>query len=446
MTVKKLNVWDILKETNANLTISDWLSVDKSATKDLLDGIKILRARKNKKTEIADGLINIAPIDDRNMMINRLDTGNSSLQFGSESTTTDASMSDNSESYSTSSSDITPFDDIENHEEMNPAHKSKSYVSYPYSIKHIMNSSPLKTMVSINDIMVEAIIDCGAATSVISASLCNRLNLKLTGDVVKISPFDSLEKKACNITMDVPITIGGFTRKEHCCVRNPDVVITKTFNMDPRLYKKEMSRDGRTVKVYPKEQEEYLILGNTFLNAYEMKIDMSNNILSFPIFGGVTDTEVQCYSAEVDTTLDVFSMDTDKTMNQVLYADELLEETKDPILKDGQLDLQDVPDFLKPLLKQYSHCFAEITGFGRVKGVSHKINLIPGAKPLRAQPYKMSWSESEDLDKEISRLLENDVIEPCLGKYTSPCFFIPKADGTNRLVIDYRRLNIAFAK
>lgn len=302
MAVNKLNVWDILKDTNANLAISGWLSADKYATKDLFD--------------------------DRNIMINSLDIRNSCLQFGSESsTTTDGCMSDDSKSYSISSSDITPFSEIANHEEMNPAHESKSYVSYPYSIKHILNSSPLKTMVlsSINDIMIEAIIDCGASASIISPSLCNRLNLKLTGDVAKISPFDSLEKKACNITMDVPIIIGGFTDKEHCYVRNPDVVITKTLNMNPRIYKKEMSRNGRTVKVYPKEQEEHLIFGNTSLiNAYEMKIDMSNNTLSFPMFGVVvTDAEVQCYSAEVNTTLDVLFIDTDKTMNQVTYAGEL---------------------------------------------------------------------------------------------------------------------------
>ena len=90
---------------------------------------------------------------------------------------------------SSSSSAITPFEEIGKYEELDPAYESKTYASYPYSINRILNSSPLKTMVSINGQMVEAIVDCGAATSVISASLCDRLNLKLTGDIVKVSPF-----------------------------------------------------------------------------------------------------------------------------------------------------------------------------------------------------------------------------------------------------------------
>ncbi|KAL7318700.1 hypothetical protein PS15m_012281 [Mucor circinelloides] len=450
VTVTKLNIWEVLKNTNANLTISDWLSVDKAATKDLLDGIKTLRSRKQTRTELAGGQINIAPMeiqdDTRNMLINRVDTGttaSSDLLFG-DSSDEEYTTEEDEESDTTTSSAITPFEEIGKYEELDPAYESKTYASYPYSINRILNSSPLKTMVSINGQMVEAIVDCGAATSVISASLCDRLNLKLTGDIVKVSPFDSVEKKACHITRDVPITIGGYTRKEHCCVRKPDIIITKKLNLDPRKYRKEMSKDGRTVNVYPRQQEEYLILGNTFLNAYEMRINMATNILSFPIFGGINEAQVQCYSSEINPhTLEILSLETDKTLNQVPYADELLETDKKEgvLLENGKLKLDKVPDYLKPLIEEYSHCFAEISGFGRVKGVTHKINLLPGAKPLRAKPYKMSWSETEDLEKEIARLLENDIIEPCLGKFTSPCFFIPKSDGTNRLVIDYRGLN-----
>ncbi|EPB86821.1 hypothetical protein HMPREF1544_06346 [Mucor circinelloides 1006PhL] len=367
--MKKLNIWDVLKNTNANLTISDWLSVDKAATKNLLDGIKTLRSRKQARTELAGGQINIAPMeiqdDTRNMLINRVDTGttaSSDLLFGDFSSSDEDDYTteedDQESSTTTSSAIITPFEDIGKYEELDPAYESKTYALYPYSINRILNNSPLKTMVCINDQMVEAIVDCGAATSVISASLCDRLNLKLTGDIVKVSPFDSVEKKACHIIRDVPITIGGYTRKEHCCVvvRKPDIIITKKLNLDPRKYRKEMSKDGRKVNVYPRKQEEYLILGNTFLNAYEMRINMATNILSFPIFGGINEAQVQCYSSEINPhTLEILSLETDKkTMNQVPYADELLETDKkeDVLLENGKLNLEKIPDYLKALVEQ----------------------------------------------------------------------------------------------
>ncbi|CEP08690.1 hypothetical protein [Parasitella parasitica] len=448
VTVNKLNVWDVLKNTKADLTISDWLSVDKTATKDLLDGIKTLRGNKNQRTEMPDGRINIAPQqvakEPSKMVINRLDTGYRDALFDSDVSTDGYLSSEEDESCSITSSSITPFEEIGKYEELDPAYESRTYATYPYSIKRILNSSPLKTIISVNDILVEAIIDCGAATSVISASLCDKLNLPLTGDVIKVSPFDSVEKRPCNVTMNVPVKIGGYTRKEHCCVRNQDPVPMKSSNVDPRIYRKEISRDGHSVLIYPRKQEEYLILGNTFLNAYDMKIDMATNILSFPIFGGVSEAKIQCYSSEINPeAVEILSLETDKTKNQITYAEELLgEEKKENVVMDnGELNLSQVPLYLKPLVQQYSHCFAEISGFGRVKGVTHRINLVPDAKPLRAKPYKMSWAESEDLEKEIATLLKNDVIEPCLGKFTSPCFFIPKADGTNRLVIDYRALN-----
>ncbi|KAI8968068.1 hypothetical protein BDB01DRAFT_856792 [Pilobolus umbonatus] len=41
-------VWKKLAKTDAGLNVIDWLALDKKATRDLIDGVRTLRARKSK--------------------------------------------------------------------------------------------------------------------------------------------------------------------------------------------------------------------------------------------------------------------------------------------------------------------------------------------------------------------------------------------------------------
>ncbi|KAF8781604.1 Transposon Tf2-6 polyprotein like [Argiope bruennichi] len=90
------------------------------------------------------------------------------------------------------------------------------------------------------------------------------------------------------------------------------------------------------------------------------------------------------------------------------------------------------------LLKRYEKCFqpgGEPTPF-----IEHRINTGDHL-PVAVPPYRMSPTKKETLKQEIDRLLAEGIIEECESPYASPVVLIPKANGTMRLCIDYRKLN-----
>jgi len=72
----------------------------------------------------------------------------------------------------------------------------------------------------------------------------------------------------------------------------------------------------------------------------------------------------------------------------------------------------------------------------------HEINLTEEVpKELNAKAYLMTLKEEETLSQWLDEQLKAGLIVKSNSRYTVPCFFIPKKDGTLRLVQDYRWLN-----
>ena len=95
---------------------------------------------------------------------------------------------------------------------------------------------------------------------------------------------------------------------------------------------------------------------------------------------------------------------------------------------------------LLAILENYTHMWDG--RFGNVKAAKHRINLVPGAKPV-FQPHNRAGPKERELEKmEIDKMKESGVIQPSTSERAAPIVFAPKKDGTLRFCIDYRRLNL----
>lgn len=80
------------------------------------------------------------------------------------------------------------------------------------------------------------------------------------------------------------------------------------------------------------------------------------------------------------------------------------------------------------------------------RNVEHRIDIIPGNKPPARPYYRLSLEENKILVEEISKLLKAGFIRPSTSPYSAPVLFVKKKDGSYRMCIDYRGLNLITVK
>ncbi len=71
----------------------------------------------------------------------------------------------------------------------------------------------------------------------------------------------------------------------------------------------------------------------------------------------------------------------------------------------------------------------------------HKINLIPGANPVKQRSYRLAKFKSDILKEELTKLIDKKLIEPSYSEWSSPVVLVPKKNGKWRMCVDYRKVN-----
>ena len=77
---------------------------------------------------------------------------------------------------------------------------------------------------------------------------------------------------------------------------------------------------------------------------------------------------------------------------------------------------------------------------GRTILVQHFIS-VGDVTPIQQKPYRVPYSQREQVQQELDRMLQPGVIRPSTSPWASPIVLVNKKDGGIRFCVDYRKLN-----
>src|SRR4051812_5920260 len=105
-------------------------------------------------------------------------------------------------------------------------------------------------------------------------------------------------------------------------------------------------------------------------------------------------------------------------------------------------DLEDIP-----VVRDFLDVFPEeLPGMPPDRCVEFIVDLIPGTAPISRRPYRMAPHELAELKTQLDASLEKGFILPSSSPWGCPVLFVTKKDGTERMCVDYRPLNLATIK
>ncbi|KAK4315874.1 hypothetical protein Pmani_012925 [Petrolisthes manimaculis] len=128
-----------------------------------------------------------------------------------------------------------------------------------------------------------------------------------------------------------------------------------------------------------------------------------------------------------------------RKVNQVTRTDAYPIPRMEDCLDKKEIDYLLEHDMIEPCRSEWSSPVTLVPkhdGSQRLCLDYRKVNQV-----TRTDAYPIPRMEDCLDKKEIDYLLEHDMIEPCRSEWSSPVTLVPKHDGSQRLCLDYRKVN-----
>ena len=77
---------------------------------------------------------------------------------------------------------------------------------------------------------------------------------------------------------------------------------------------------------------------------------------------------------------------------------------------------------------------------GETDVVQHTVKFTDDT-PIHCKPYPLPYAMSKELRNEVDSMLEMGVLRPSTSLNASPIIMVKKKDGSNRVCVDFRKLN-----
>ena len=124
-----------------------------------------------------------------------------------------------------------------------------------------------------------------------------------------------------------------------------------------------------------------------------------------------------------ENLLELGTVHSKETVGDVTFGQQLNREQK------GQL---------QEVVKKYERIFTDVPGHANI--IEHEVKLTSD-EPVRSKPYTIPYNARESLKRDIRDMERMGVIRESKSPYSCPVVIVRKKDGTNRVCVDFRKLN-----